>query len=61
VVPQGLIKEMEAAAGTDREVQTGIEIAARVIREVRPLCAGVHLMTMGWEKHIPDILKASGL
>ncbi len=61
VVPDALIKEMEAVAGTDREVQTGIDIAARIIREIRPLCAGVHLMTMGWEKYIPDILRASGL
>ncbi len=61
VVPEALIKEMEAAAGSDQEVQTGIDIAARIVREVRALCAGVHLMTMGWEKYIPDILRASGL
>ena len=48
-------------AGTEREVATGIEIAQRVIRSVAPLCAGVHLMALGWESHIPEILRGSGL
>jgi len=60
-VPDALIAEMEAVAGTDREVATGIGIAARIIDEVRSLCAGVHVMGLGWEHHIPGILAASGL
>jgi 5,10-methylenetetrahydrofolate reductase len=52
---------MEAVAGTDGEAAKGIEIAARVIREVRKLCAGVHVMALGWEAHVPAILEASGL
>ena len=47
-VPQALLDEMEAA-GPDGEVAEGIEIAARIIREVRKLCAGVHIMAIGWE------------
>ena len=34
---------------------------AQVIRSVAPLCAGVHLMALGWESHIPEILRGSGL
>jgi 5,10-methylenetetrahydrofolate reductase len=60
-VPDALLQEMEAVAGTDREVQTGIDIAARTIRIVKPLCAGVHIMAMGWEEHIPAMLQAGGL
>jgi 5,10-methylenetetrahydrofolate reductase len=60
-VPQTLLDEMQSVAGTDSEVHTGIEIAARTIREVRTLCAGIHLMTLGWEAHIPAILEAGGL
>jgi methylenetetrahydrofolate reductase (NADPH) len=60
-VPDGLIGEMEAVAGTDREAATGIEIAARLIREVRGLCSGVHVMGLGWEHHIPRILEVSGV
>jgi 5,10-methylenetetrahydrofolate reductase len=63
-VPDRVLEEMERVAGTDREVATGIEIAARTIREIREirgLCCGVHLMALGWENHIPAILAASGL
>jgi methylenetetrahydrofolate reductase (NADPH) len=60
-VPDALLKEMDAVAGTDREVHTGLEIAARTMRIVKPLCAGVHIMAMGWESRIPEMIQASGL
>lgn len=61
-VPQPLLKEMDSVAGdAEAELRKGIEIAARTIKAVQSYCAGVHLMTMGWEKHIPAILQASGL
>jgi 5,10-methylenetetrahydrofolate reductase len=59
-VPQTLLDEMERA-GPEGEVAAGVDIAARIIREVRGLCAGVHVMAIGWERHIPDILRASGV
>ena len=59
-VPQALIDEMEAA-GPDGEATKGVEIAARIIREIRKLCAGVHIMAIGWEARIPEILRESGL
>jgi 5,10-methylenetetrahydrofolate reductase len=60
-VPDELIEQMDKSAGTSAEVENGVDIAARVIREVRPLCAGVHVMGLGWEDHIPAILNASGI
>jgi 5,10-methylenetetrahydrofolate reductase len=60
-VPDSLIQQMHHAAETGSEVDNGVEIAARVIRDVRPLCAGVHVMGLGWEDHIPAILSASGV
>jgi methylenetetrahydrofolate reductase (NADPH) len=60
-VPDALIAEMDAVTGTDREVETGIAIAARIINEVRGLCSGVHVMGLGWEHHIPRILEVSGI
>jgi methylenetetrahydrofolate reductase (NADPH) len=59
-VPEALIEEMELA-GPDGEAATGIDIAARIIRQVRGLCAGVHVMAIGWEAKIPEILAASGI
>jgi methylenetetrahydrofolate reductase (NADPH) len=60
-VPDVLLKEMEAAARIDREAQTGIAIAARTMQAVKPLCAGVHVMAMGWEQHIAEMMRLSGL
>jgi 5,10-methylenetetrahydrofolate reductase len=62
VVPPACLKEMKAIAGdADAELRVSIAMAARIIREVRSHCAGVHLMALGWEKHIPAILAASGV
>ena len=60
-VPDALLRELQDAAGTEQEAQKGMEIAARTIREIRSMCAGVHIMAMGWENRIPQILEASGL
>ena len=60
-VPDTLLEEMQSVAGTDSEITRGIEIAARTIRDIQKLCAGVHVMALGWEAHIPAILKTSGL
>ncbi len=57
-VPQPLIDEMEAAADPGA---AAVEIAARLIRELRGACQGVHLMTIGAESRIPAILAAAGL
>jgi methylenetetrahydrofolate reductase (NADPH) len=61
-VPEALIKEIDAIAGDeDAELRTSIEITARIIGAIKPHCAGIHLMMMGWEKHIPAFLKAAGI
>ncbi|RLI48230.1 MAG: 5,10-methylenetetrahydrofolate reductase, partial [Candidatus Thorarchaeota archaeon] len=52
-VPDSIIDEMKK---TDDKVTTSIKIAARIIRETKEMCQGVHLMPMGWERHVPDIL-----
>ena len=57
-VPDSIIDEMKK---TDDKVVTSIEIAARIIRQTREMCQGVHLMTMGWERYVPDILTEAGV
>ena len=59
-VPQALVEELERA-GPDGEAAVGVDIAARIVREARKLCSGVHLMAIGWEHRIPEILAASGV
>ena len=55
-VPDALIREMDAAQ--DRRAASAA-IAARVIREIRPMCQGVHIMAIGWESLIPEIISRS--
>jgi methylenetetrahydrofolate reductase (NADPH) len=59
-VPRALLNALEQA-GPEGEAQVGIDIAARTVQEARKLCAGVHIMAIGWEHRIPDILRASGV
>ncbi|MFH1189833.1 MAG: methylenetetrahydrofolate reductase [Candidatus Omnitrophota bacterium] len=57
-VPDILIREMEAAKD---KVAASVNIAARIIRELKPLCQGIHIMPIGWSKKVPLVLDAAGL
>lgn len=57
-VPDSIIGEMESAK--DRSAKS-IEIAARLIIELKSLCRGIHIMPIGWDKKVPLVLEASGL
>lgn len=57
-VPDNLIKEMEEA---EKKGEKSIEIAARLINELKPLCQGVHVMPIGWDKKVPLVLNKAGL
>jgi methylenetetrahydrofolate reductase (NADPH) len=54
-VPAALLEELERA-GPDGEAAQGVDIAARTIRRLRNLCSGVHVMAIGWEHRVPEIL-----
>ena len=58
-VPDDLIKEMDAASTPEEKRAKSIEIAARTIRELRPLCQGVHLIAAGWESSLPQVIEQS--
>lgn len=57
-VPEDLIDKMDES--TDR-VATSIEIAGELVRGMKDLCQGVHIMALGWEKWVPDLLTEAGL
>ena len=61
-IPQHLIDELaQAPKGTG--VSKGIEIAARMIKQIKEekICDGVHIMFIGREERVPEILEAAGL
>ena len=61
-VPQELIDEM-AAAPKGQALAKGIEIAGRMIKRIHDekMCDGVHIMAIGKEDKVPDIMAAAGL
>jgi 5,10-methylenetetrahydrofolate reductase len=61
-VPDRLLTEM-ASAPKGRAISTGIEIAARMIRQIKDtrVCDGVHIMFIGREERIPEVIEAAGL
>jgi methylenetetrahydrofolate reductase (NADPH) len=52
-VPDQLIKQIGQAADTQQE---SIEIAAGLIRGLKNICQGVHIMPIGWERLVPDVI-----
>ena len=54
-VPEKLIEEME---NSKEPLKTGVEQAIKIINEVKKYAAGAHLMTLGREEAISEILNA---
>jgi 5,10-methylenetetrahydrofolate reductase len=53
-VPANIIEELENAFNP---IAKGVEIARRFATEVKPICDGIHIMAMGREELIPEIIK----
>ena len=62
IVSQTVIDEL-AGVEKGQGLQKGIEIAARLIKAIKDesLCHGVHIMAVGNESIVPDILEAAEL
>jgi 5,10-methylenetetrahydrofolate reductase len=60
-VPEHLIDELKKNKEKTKSGQTGVEIAARLIRDIKDLCDGIHLMPLGWDDKVPQILDLAGL
>ena len=60
-VPDDMLDELRADKEKTKAGITGIEIAARIIRECKPYCQGVHIMALGWESKVPALLELAGL
>jgi methylenetetrahydrofolate reductase (NADPH) len=52
-VPQRLIDELESAPD---ELQKGIEIASRQVKELKGFCHGAHIMAISMEESVPEII-----
>ena len=69
-VPDWMIERLEAAAAEGKEkgvkglpMQAGIDMAAEFIAQIKAegVCEGVHIMAIGAEHNVPEILKRAGI
>jgi len=61
LVPDSLLEEL-ASVPKEEQLRKGMEIAARHMRFLRDnkICDGVHVMAIGKEEIVPEILKMAG-
>ncbi len=59
-VPDAVIKRLEKASDKKKE---GIKICLEVIDEVKKIkgISGIHIMAIGWEEAVPEIVESAGL
>jgi len=50
-----------AAVCKEKRVEKSIEISANLIKELKDLCRVIHIMALGWERHVPAVLEMAGL
>jgi len=57
-VPDQFIDKMVAA---EDKAKTGLEIAAELMKELKDMCQGIHIMAIGWEKKVPALMEMARL
>jgi len=57
-IPDSIIDQLMNASDKQK---ASIEIAGGLIRALKPLCQGVQIIPIGWEKQIPAVLEFVGL
>jgi methylenetetrahydrofolate reductase (NADPH) len=59
-VPESIVRELGETKKEDRK-KKATEITARIIRQIRPLCQGVHIMPLGWDDLVPQVINEAEL
>ena len=57
-VPDEVVQDMDKAI--DRR-EKSVELSGRIINQLKTMCQGVHIMAIGWESRIPQVLQAAGI
>ena len=52
-----MIDKLEA---TEKPAKLGLQLAAELINELKSVCEGVHIMTVGKEHIIPELMQMAG-
>jgi len=59
-VPDPIIQKLADCAKEDRQ-KVSVEISGQLVAQMKDMCQGAHLMTLGWDHCVPDIIQAAGL
>lgn len=59
-VPDKLIERLSSAAKEDVP-KISVEISGELIHDMKDMCQGAHIMPLGWDKYVPDIIDAAKL
>ena len=59
-IPAALIERIALAEQAGGVVEESLTIAAQTINEVRQWCGGIHIMAIGWEKHVKALIERAG-
>ncbi len=58
-VPDAIIDRMDSAAeSANARRSESADITAEIIRDIRPMCQGAHIMAIGWESLIPEVIQS---
>ena len=58
VVPDHLTDALERA---ENVAEASVGLTGGIVRNVAPMCQGVHIMAIGWERRIPAVMEAAGM
>lgn len=58
VVPDHLTEALERAESV---AEASVGLTGGIVRNVAPMCQGVHIMAIGWERRIPAVIEAAGM
>jgi 5,10-methylenetetrahydrofolate reductase len=59
-VPEDIVNEMAETKKEDRK-KKAVDISAGIINKIKPMCQGAHIMPLGWDDVVPEIIGGSGL
>ncbi|MDP2932125.1 MAG: methylenetetrahydrofolate reductase [Chloroflexota bacterium] len=57
-VPDELINRV---AKSEDKARAGLDIAIELIGQLKGMCQGIHIMAIGWERKVPEIVERAGL
>jgi 5,10-methylenetetrahydrofolate reductase len=59
-VPNHLIKRFKKDSDKKKS-EISVEIAVELIKDLKDICDGVHIMPLGWDHLVPEIISRAGL